>query len=382
MTFWTLILGFVGILTVFPALLYFRNTRFFRPPPVLEADEKPFISVLIPARNEEKSIEAAARSIMASEGVEWELIILDDHSTDTTAEIVRRLGSEDGRVRVESAPALPEGWCGKQHACYQLSRLAKYDLLTFLDADVRLTPTALARMVAFQRNSQASLVSGFPRQETGTLLEKLVIPLIHWLLLSFLPFDRMRNDLRPALGAGCGQWFLTTRTAYEQSGGHAAIRGSLHDGVKLPRSYRAQGLMTDLCDVTDLATCRMYTSASQVWYGLAKNAGEGLGSAKLIGPFTVLLYVGQVLPFLLWLALPALEPWQVILLAVLNIVILAPRLHAAVVFQQSWLGALLHPIGILLLLSIQWFALIRSAIGKPVGWKGRAHPTTQIEVSP
>ena len=170
-------------------------------------------------------------------------------------------------------------------------------MLTFLDADVRLEPDALARMALFLEQSGAALVSGFPRQETGTLLEKLLIPLINWLLLCFLPLWAMRRFRWSAFGAGCGQWFMTTRAAYEKVGGHAAVKSSLHDGLTLPRAYRRAGFITDICDATDLATCRMYRSARRVWFGLAKNAREGMAATGQIVFWTVVLLCGQVLPF-------------------------------------------------------------------------------------
>src|SRR5207244_4018469 len=130
--------------------------------------------------------------------------------------------------------------------------------------------------------SGADLGSGFPRQETGTLLEKLVLPLIHFLLLGYLPLIGMRWCRHPAFGAGCGQLFVTRRDAYEAVGGHVAVRASLHDGLTLPRAYRRRGLKTDLCDATELADCRMYRSGRELWYGLAKNAREGLAHPKAI----------------------------------------------------------------------------------------------------
>lgn len=375
MTWWTLLIAVALAFALLPALLYFRNVTLFRPPPAADTSlSPPRVSVLIPARNEERSIGPALESVLASRGVELEVIVLDDHSEDRTAAIVAEFVARDSRVCLELAPELPVGWCGKQHACFTLSKLATHDTLTFLDADVRLTPDALARLVAFQQASGAPLVSGFPRQETGTPLERLVIPLIHWLLLGFLPFDRMRKDLRPSLGAGCGQWFLTTHDTYEQIGGHAVIKASLHDGVKLPRAYRAAGLMTDVCDATELATCRMYRNAGQVWFGLAKNAQEGLAAPKLILFTTALLFCGHVLPALIWLAMPLLTMGEVVLLTSATAASYAPRLHAAWRLRQSWVGAILHPLGVATLLAIQWFSVLRSAVGRPVGWKGRAHP--------
>ena len=261
-------------LALAPALLFLRNLRDFRPPPLPRP--VPPVSVLIPARNEEASIRAAVASVLASVGVECECIVLDDHSEDRTAAIVAELAATDARVRLVTAPPLPQGWSGKQHACFALAGHAKYDLLAFLDADVRLAPDGLARLAAFQVQTNADLVSGFPHQETGTLAEKLVLPLMHFVLLGFLPLWQMRRSVQPSLGAGCGQLFLATRAGYDAAGGHAAVKASFHDGVKLPRAFRAAGRMTDLCDATNIATCRMYNSAGQVWRGQAKNAREGL----------------------------------------------------------------------------------------------------------
>lgn len=354
-----------------PALLYLRNIGLFRePPPPTPGRPVPRISVLIPARNEERGIAACVESVLASQGVELEVVVLDDHSTDRTAEVVRALTARDPRVRVEPAPPLPEGWCGKQHACLVLSRLARYDQFAFLDADVRLAPDALARMAAFLDHSGGGLVSGFPRQETGTLLEKLVIPLIHWVLLCWLPLGLMRRLRQPGLGVGCGQWFQTTRSAYEAVGGHAAVKDSLHDGLTLPRAYRRAGYPTDLCDASRLAVCRMYRTAAGVWYGLAKNAREGMASTGQIGFWTVVLTCGQVLPVPLLLASAA-DPLP---LAAAGLLAYLPRLHATGRFGGSWLGAALHPLGVVILLAIQWYALVRAVLGRPVGWKGRRHP--------
>lgn len=340
----------------------------------------PGVSVLIPARNEERSIVPAVESVLESVGVEMEVVVLDDHSEDRTAEKVREIAARDPRVRLESAPPLPDGWCGKQWACFTLSKLARLPVLTFLDADVRLTPLALARMHSFMMSSGAALVSGFPRQETGTLLEKLVIPLINWLLVCYLPIGSMRRSRLVGLGAGCGQWFMTTRDAYEAVGGHAAVKASLHDGLKLPRAYRAAGKRTDICDATELAVCRMYRSAGQVWNGLAKNAREGMASPALIGIWTSLLFGGHILPFLLvrppweWTLpyLPHAIPLVAVFLSYLT------RFGCATLYRGSWLGAALHPVGVSVLLAIQWYALLRWLIGKPVGWKGRAHPTRPV----
>lgn len=374
MTAWDAIPLIAALFAVLPALLFLRNLQLFRPPRGAEGYH-PAISVLIPARNEAGSIRACLEHLSKSEGVTLEIIVLDDHSTDNTAAIVEAYAREtDNRVSLKHAPELPPGWSGKQYACYVLSQHAHHDLFCFLDADVRLQSHALWNLASFQQSTQAQLVSGFPYQETVTLLEQLLIPLINWLLLCYLPIDRMRKDLQPGLGAGCGQWFLTTRDAYNRVGGHQAVQDSFHDGVKLPRAYRRAGLMTDLCDATQDATCRMYRNAGQVWNGLAKNAREGLGAPKLLIFWTILLFSGHVLPFLQWLLLPWYSGWGIAFGAAATMLTLLPRVMSAIRFRQSWLSVLLHPLGVMLLLAIQWYANVRHWLGKPIGWKGRAQP--------
>ncbi len=368
------------VLAWIPAWLFHRNLRAYAPPPSVAEGDLPAISVLIPARNEELSIRAAVEAALDSRDVTLEVVVLDDHSEDQTASIVSELAAEDGRLRLAVAPPLPAGWCGKQHACAALAQHASHDLLVFVDADVRLAPDGLARMAAFRCTSGADLVSGVPYQETGTLGETLLIPLIHFLLLGFLPFYCMRQSAHPAYGSGCGQLFMARREAYVKAGGHAAIRTSLHDGLTLPRAFRQAGYMTDLFDATEIATCRMYRSWPEVWHGLAKNAGEGLASPTMIGPATLLLLGGQVLPVICLLGARP-ETWTGLGLAGLGVAAAYyPRWRARRQFRQSTLGAWLHPLGVALLLIIQWYAFIASLLGRPQEWKGRAYAAPQPDM--
>jgi hypothetical protein len=363
-------------LALFPARVFRANLRVYRPPATASVAQP--ISVLIPARNEEAKIGPSVRAVLANEGVEFEVVVLDDHSEDGTAQIVEEIARDDGRVRLVRAPELPVGWCGKQYACWTLSKVARYPLLVFLDADVRLEPDALARMSAFLDASRADLASGIPQQITVGLAEKLLIPLIHFILLGFLPIWRMRRNKRPSYSAGCGQLFIARREAYERCGGHSAIRTTLHDGIKLPRAFRAAGLRTDLFDATELASCRMYRSAGEVWQGLAKNAGEALAAPALIVPITLILLGGQVLPVtLLGMALLSWpDPWPPLTLCLAALATFAcyyPRIAAVIRFRQSLLGAILHPLGILGFVTLQWFAFFRNALGIPARWKGRPY---------
>ncbi|TCK73649.1 glycosyltransferase family 2 protein [Acidipila rosea] len=362
---------------VLPAALFLWNLAIYRPPAALKRASRPGISLLIPARNEEQSIAAAVEHALASQDVELELIVLDDASTDRTAEIVREFSTRDGRVRFASAPRLPAGWNGKQHACHVLASLASHDLLCFLDADVRLAPQALTRMAGFLHASGSDLVSGFPREETGTFLERLLLPLIHFVLLGYLPLAAMRRSKSRGFAAGCGQFMMAKREAYFATGGHASIRSTMHDGLLLPRLFREHGFRTDLADLTDLAACRMYRDARQVWQGLAKNATEGMAAPARILPFSLLLFFGQVLPLALALALllwsrPTLPGVRALVYGAL-VASYMPRLIAVVRYRQSFAGAILHPVGVSVLLILQWYALVRKLSGHTFTWKQRAY---------
>ena len=361
------------LLALIPATLFLRNLSLYAPLPQPGA-ERVRCSVLIPARNEEGNIAAALHSILQSDDVDLEVIVLDDGSTDHTADIVREF-TADPRVRLETAEALHGDWCGKNFACHQLAALATHPLLIFMDADVRVSRAdSLARLAAFVDRSGAALVSGVPREETGTLMERLIIPLIHFVLLGFLPLERMRKSTDPRFAAACGQILAVRRDAYERAGGHAAVAKRIHDAVALTRALRTHGFATDLFDATDTFHCRMYRHAGEVWNGFAKNAHEGLASPRLIVPATLVLLGGQVLPFIL-LAFAA-SPLAIVSAVIGTIAAMLPRLIGIVRFRQSFVGALLHPLGICALVAIQWFALFRSLRQRPAVWKGREYFST------
>ncbi len=354
-----------------PAALFCWNLCFFRRPPARTATTDPAsISVLIPARNEEHNIGDAIEAVLASRGVQLELIILDDASTDRTAAIVQAVAAADPRVRCVPGTPLAAGWAGKAHAAHALAGLARSDIFCFIDADVRIAPDALARMFSYLQQSRCDMVSGFPREVTITPTEWLLLPLIHFLLLSYLPFAGVRYTRFAAFGAGCGQFIMTTRRGYLASGGYASVRTTMHDGIVLAKLFRQHGMRSDVADLTSLATCRMYNSGGDVWAGLTRNATEGIAAPGRIVPFTLLLFCGQVLP---WLLLPSAlyRHTGVRVLIAACAASLLPRIVSIFRFRQKAIGALAHPVAITVFLALQWAALLRKLRGTPAAWKGR-----------
>ncbi len=362
------------------------NLAVYRRPPAENAGPGvggPLVSVCIPARNEEGNLAPCVRSVLASTHGNLEVLVYDDQSTDRTPGILADLIAADPRVRGASTVSLPEAWNGKQHACWRMSKEARGDWLVFTDADVRFEPGCLSRALGAAAKYNASLISTFPRQLTGSLAEDLAVPMIFFVLFSYLPMPMMRRGNNPNASAGCGQFLMVTREAYDRSGGHAAFRDSMHDGVKMPREVRKAGFHTDLFDGTGLLSVRMYRGLTQTWRGFTKNAYEGLGSFGLLVFMTVVHILAHVLPWgvLAYVAVQrmsgplASDVWAAGVLAAACVALnLIQRTLLSIRFRQGLTPIVLHPIGVLFMTAIQWrsFYLART---NQRAWRGRVQTT-------
>lgn len=396
-----ILLGSLGVCVITLAMTVLNLSRFRRAPDAPAPEDAPLVSVCIPARDEEANIEACVRSLLASDWPSLEVLVYDDQSTDATPRILARLAREDARVKLTPTAALPPGWNGKQHACDRMGRSAGGRWLLFTDADVRFEPSAVRRAMSAAvspppRGAPAAplgLVSTFPRQLTGSLGEALLIPMIFFILMSYLPMGRMRRSLSPGASAGCGQFLLVRRDAYLQAGGHASFKDSMHDGIKLPRAVRRAGFRTDLFDGTDLCSVRMYRGMVATWRGFAKNAFEGLGSVALLVFITALHLLGHVLPWAAAVAMIAITAspldacpigldttWPRIFgLGAVGLAIVQRSLLAAR-FRQPLVCVVLHPLGVLAMTAVQWHSLYLHLTGRRA-WRGRTS-LQKVEAAP
>ena len=373
MTLALLILAMIALaLALLPAGLAAVNLAILRSPEPTRTEG--LVSILIPARNEAAVIEGTVRAALASHGVPVEVIVGDDHSTDDTATIVQGIARTDPRLRLISVPALPEGWTGKNHACVALSEASRGERLLFLDADVTLAPGGAAALAAHAAEKGAHLVSGVPRQVMETLGERLTVPMIDFLMLGYLPIAMMRTSPRASLGAACGQMILIAREAYAATGGHGAIRTSLHDGVRLPRLLRARGFRTDLVAGHALAACRMYRDFAQSWAGFSKNAHEGMATPAALPVWTLLLFGGHILPWLVLAAALALGAGTAAAIAgAAALVSLATRAAITLRVAEPPVTIPLHPLTVGTALTIQWNVLLRPTRAGRAVWKGRSY---------
>ncbi len=248
---------------------------------------RPAVSVIVPARNEEVSLGACLQSILGQGGVSFEVIVVDDDSTDCTREIANSFAG----VRVIEAGQLPAGWIGKNHAVWVGAQPARGEWLLFTDADTVHLPGSLARSVAEALQQQAALLSYSPEQEVHGFLEKAVMPVIFAeLAATYRP--SLVSDPASAAAAANGQYLLVTREAYDAVGGHAAIAGNLLEDVALANAVKASGRKIFFRYGADAVRTRMYRSFAQLREGWTKNL-------VLLFPAPVRLAVLRLLEFVL-----------------------------------------------------------------------------------
>lgn len=353
---------------------YLLNLRVFRFPSIsFVANPPPKVSVLIPARNEELRLRPCLGTLSDSDYPILEILVLDDHSTDGTAQLVNQRAKGDPRIRLLSGQPLPAGWVGKPWACHQLSREAQGEYLLFVDADTRFSDITISQAVNLAHREKADLISLWPYLESLSWSERLVIPFVHLFILFYLP-HWVRAPLR-CFGAANGQFVLFRRTAYEQIRGHESVRDHLVEDISLARNLRQAGHKVLNLDGTNpghaiaLVRCRMYTRVAELWEGFTKNLYPSFdGNFPAFLFFQLVQGVIFLAPFVLLFT-----PYRSPLVWTEIAIIFALRLSLAHRFRQSYLGALLHPVGQIMVISIaihSWWQALRGRLP----WKGRHYP--------
>lgn len=257
----------LGVLIALSNMLWVRRFEDYD----LTDANPPFVSILVPARDEERNIEACVRSLLAQNYPRFEVLVLNDHSTDATGAILKRLANMDSRLRILEGKALPPDWPGKHWACQQLAEAARGDLLLFTDADTHHIPATLAHSVAAMQQEGIHLLTALPRQEVITWSEKLIVPFMNWAIHSYLPLRLAQKLQLPAFSLTIGQYMLFQRQAFDAIGGFRAAIGNVNDDVELGRTIISNGYEWRLLNGSSCVTCRMYPNFSAVLEGFSKN---------------------------------------------------------------------------------------------------------------
>lgn len=343
------------------------------------------ISVCIPARNEEHVIGYLLGSLVNQDYENMEILVLDDRSSDQTAEIVQSFAeNHPGLVRLIRGEEKPGEWLGKPWACQQLANNASGDYLLFLDADTILRPGMLERISTAFSNDSLQMVTVWPQQQLGSFWERTVIPLIYYALVTLLPaiyvYRKPRwmpkfvyKQFSSSFAAACGQCMAFTKEAYVKIGGHQTVKNDIVEDVELAKAVKNHGLTMRMYQGVGSISCRMYRSQKEMFEGLRKNFLAGFGYSITRFLIAAILHVVVfVIPFftLIYDVFSTAAPLFFLSVSSLTIILLH-RLILAIWFRWNPIYGFLHPLGVLW---FQWLGLVKlwdRFTGKKISWKGR-----------
>ena len=360
-----------------------RQSRDLAETPPGRSDDGPLVSVIVPARNEARNIAQCVRAALDATWPALEIIVVDDRSTDATAEMVQAIARDDARVRLVENSELPDGWFGKPWACATGAAHARGEIFCFTDADARHGRELVARATAAMASRQLDMLSVTGHQELGTFWERVIQPHVFWMIAGrYGGTETVNRSRRSKDKIANGQCIFVRRGAYEAIGGHAAVHDQVAEDVALAQRMFAAGARTELRLGRAELTTRMYTSLREIMDGWRKNVFAGGREAmpwgrpgQLLFPVLLLLVPALTLapPLALLLSLVvALPPWVVTGAAIALVAELTTW-----VLVYRWMAAplrytLLFPLGAAVFLIIALQAIAR---GSRVEWKGRAYVT-------
>jgi chlorobactene glucosyltransferase len=363
------------------AVISIANTLSFPRLKPISPEKSPFISLLVPARDESAVIGETVQRLLRQDYPHYELLLLDDASSDGTLEVAMQAAGDDPRLRLFQGQPLPTGWTGKNWACHQLAQAARGEVLVFTDADVRWEPGALRSLAGWMRRTHAETFSVWPTQETVTWSERLVVPMMNFAILAYLPELGVRYTPWKSMAAANGQCLAFRREAYIGCGGHVAVRSNIVEDVALARRAKAQGLRLVMALGEGQIGGRMYTSWQEVRDGFAKNILAGHGDLPAILILAALFHwVVFIVPWILLAAI--LTAGNSSLLTPLAMIVLGfgvralsaalpPDLPAGANLSQRLLGALLLPVSVVMMSIIAWQSLWWHYHQGGPQWKGR-----------
>ena len=322
------------------------------------------VSILIPVRNEEKNILTLLRSIEKQNYNNYEVIIIDDSSTDNTYNVSQSFTAEHPRFKVIKGKELPIGWLGKNYACHQLAQKAKGQFLLFIDADEKVFDSLINSALHRVHLNGLCLLSLFTNQEMPTFGEKLVIPVMNFFLLNLLPLRLILTNRRASLAVASGQFMLFNAETYHQNNWHERVKNKVVEDVEIMRLIKSDSLKGETLLANGMISCRMYNNYNTAIDGFSKNLFAGF-NYNIIGFLAYLLLVicGPILIFFTFKTS--------LIILMLGLVILS-RVLISVISQQSIpKNILLHPLQMMCLLIVGVLSIQKHFTKKTV-WKGRS----------
>ena len=357
-------------------LYLFRNIRNYSNKDEILINQ-PLVSILIPARNEERNIERCLKSILNQDYKNTEIIVLDDNSVDKTGEIVRKMAKKDSRIRLISGKPLPQGWLGKSFACFQLSQYAKGDYLIFTDADTYHFSSSVKSALSCLIINKLDAACPFPRQIMVSLSEKMAISFINFAILLFMPLALIRKSKNPLFCTGVGQYFIFRREAYFGMGGHAAVKGKILEDVHIAKKTKEAGFSYMIYDGSSSLTCRMYKNFHEVWKGYSRFMFSAFDYNFIT--MTIVLILVTIFLFMPFVFLPLgvfVYDWSPVIMTfiILQVSIISIiRICISLRFKENPLNVLIHPLAMIFIVLVSINSFIQSKLGSGISWKGRTY---------
>jgi len=333
----------------------------------------PFVSVLIPARNEELNIERCIKSLQNQQYKYYEILVLNDNSTDNTLNILNRVSAEDSRVKVLNGESLPSDWYGKPFAMRQLAKQAKGEILIFTDADTIHEPTSIAWAVTNLIGLKADFISGYIRQIFGSIGEILTIPLMFGLTVMAIPLSFNRYVKKaPWFSAAIGQFMVIRQSVLNDIGGCEAFKKKTSEDICLSRLVKRKGYTTRFLNICDHVKCRMYNGYKQSIEGIGRSTFDFLGkNVFLIFFLIIVIFFFLFFPFpLLIFCIIKSSPWTLYILAFVALFSLT-WIFTFLRLKINWLYGFLWPFIFLNMIFMAVWSLYRIISGKGFLWKDR-----------
>jgi len=235
----------------------------------------PFISVIVPMRNEERNVLRCIEGLIAQDYDDYEIIAVDDGSSDNTLPMLRELEREHSMLSIVECAEKPDGWIGKNFALVEGVKRARGALLLFVDADTYAEPELLSTALAYLEERRLDMLSLFPFQEVRSFWERVVQPTVFTAIAATFPFESV-NDPEGKHAAACGQFILIRREVYDAVGGHEAVRDKIVEDFELAKLVKGRGYRLGVADGRGLIRTRMYEGLAEVWEGWTKNLFPGI----------------------------------------------------------------------------------------------------------
>jgi len=348
---------------------HYEMWRFTHGPEIFDG---PLVSVLIPARNEEKNIERCLNSLRNQFYKNFEILVLNDNSTDGTGKILDRIACEDTRIRVFTGSPLPDDWYGKPYALHQLSANARGDILIFTDADTIHSPSSISWAVTNIQCLKADMISGYIGQVFLKFGEIITVPLMFFLTGFVIPLFLNRFTKMTCFSAAVGQFIVIKHEVFKAIGGCTEFKKKTSEDIYMSRLVKRRGYSTRFINITEHVNCRMYDGYKNAVEGIGKNIFDFLGKNTLV---IFLMFVAVL--FFLFFPFPLLiggiitnSPWTIHILIV-NILYSLTWLFTFLGQRLNWLYGLLWPIFFLNLLYMAAWSWFRTVSGRGFLWKDR-----------